>query len=85
MNEIDELNSTIIIFPNPATSIVNIFSKAESEMALIITNEIGKTIQKFIIPADTTTSVDISDLKSGIYYTVPSGNKTRIANPLIKK
>ena len=54
-------------------------------MALIITNEIGKTIQKFIIPADSTTSVDISDLKSGIYYMVPSGNKTRIANPLIKK
>jgi len=63
---IDKMSDIINIYPNPATSFVNIEAKNVITQ-IIIYNYLGQLKQQ-IIPNSTQTQLDISNFQSGIYF-----------------
>ena len=74
----------IILFPNPAGRFFNIknIPDKETNISLIIKNTLGETVLKGKINSGT--SIDISDLKKGIYFIKISNNSISVNRKLIK-
>jgi hypothetical protein len=81
MNEVALLSA----FPNPANGQVTIKHNLKSAGTLLITDITGKTVKNQRILAESTNAtVDISDLKPGIYvYSLESGTKRMISKKLV--
>lgn len=60
-------NTDFNIFPNPASSEINISLDIKKESKLLISNELGQIIKNIILTQDNT-KIDISDLNKGIYF-----------------
>jgi hypothetical protein len=72
-------------FPNPANGQVTIKHNLKSDGTLLITDITGKMVKNQRISADNTnTTLDISDLKPGIYvYSLESGSKRILSKKLM--
>jgi polyhydroxybutyrate depolymerase len=74
-SKIDEqsLQSNVIIYPNPATSILNIPLETSDDYLLIIRNYVGQ----LMLSATNQSKIDVSNLPNGIYsITIQQGQKT---------
>ncbi|HRC32614.1 MAG TPA: T9SS type A sorting domain-containing protein [Bacteroidia bacterium] len=68
------------IYPNPATSVLNLDINSDEVLTATITNSLGQTIKAIQIYANGTLSIDIADLKSGIYsLQLSNGNQLQSA------
>jgi hypothetical protein len=64
INESNELNKSISIYPNPATSEINLLLPSEHNYQIEIKNSIGQ----LIINDQNKNKIDISNLINGIYF-----------------
>jgi hypothetical protein len=72
INESNELNKSISIYPNPATSEINLVLPSENNYQIEIKNSIGQ----LIIKDQNKNKIDISNLINGIYFiSVKQGHK----------
>ena len=57
------------VYPNPARQIINVkFSNIETETAMIeVVNLLGETVMTHQVTTASATSIDVSDLKNGMY------------------
>ena len=55
------------IFPNPASSELNVSLDIKKSTNLLITNELGQVVKNVILTQDNS-KVDVSDLRKGIYF-----------------
>ncbi len=71
---ISELNTTtsVTVFPNPATSTLNISLAVNQKQQLQIFNSMGMLVKE--IPITQTTQINIVDLPSGLYFIHPRNN-----------
>ena len=62
-------NNSLSLFPNPADDFVNIRLNADVSGTLVLTNSEGRTVlEKSIHHSNNTFVIDVTDLKSGIYF-----------------
>ena len=73
------LNSNIIVYPNPAENQLRIESQIEFD-SIVIYDLTGKEIKRIVSTENRLTQeIDVSNLKSGIYYiSIQSGNSKKI-------
>lgn len=77
-------NSDIIVYPNPAKSIINIISKNGKTFDLKIFTLFGELVKTIKLNSELKT-IDISKLKAGIYLLVIRKNDKIIYKKLIKE
>ncbi|WGD35530.1 T9SS type A sorting domain-containing protein [Olleya sp. YS] len=78
----DYLFETMAIYPNPASSIVNIHSNNNYESIIVVIYDI---LGKPVLKKDAETSIDVSSLKSGIYLLkLKQGQKQEIKKLVIE-
>ncbi len=73
---------SVSIYPNPATSIVNISTKNASTLKVI--NSIGQTIYSTNVSNDTQT-IDVSNFATGVYFVEISNATEKITKKLVIK
>lgn len=81
-----QLNDAVTIYPNPATTLVNIaYNEEAANGKVIITDMLGALVQEVSLPANSNKAeVSTSKLNSGIYfYTVIAGNKKSATQKLV--
>jgi hypothetical protein len=74
-------NSPLVIYPNPSNGDFKI--KGESDLNLIIVNELGETIKKINLSGNNNFEVEISDLSSGIYFVTGQNNSQIIKQKVV--
>ncbi|WP_084399630.1 polysaccharide lyase family 7 protein [Pseudotamlana agarivorans] len=74
-------NNALSIYPNPASNVINIANAKDFETVEIY-NLVGKLVSKQAIPGN---SMDISNLKSGLYIFKFSGKNNTVNKRVIKK
>ena len=73
------------IYPNPVADILNITNKNQLEISsIIIYNTLGQQVQTFI-NANNTTSIDVSQLKTGLYFIKINSEKGITTSRFIKE
>jgi len=78
-------NSQFVLYPNPATGIVNLQLSSDPEATVVtITNVLGKSVLVDSVRNKETT-VNIASLKSGIYFVTLESNGKQITKKLIVK
>jgi subtilisin-like proprotein convertase family protein len=81
-------STTLVIYPNPSTGIVNISTagQANEKKKISITNQLGQQIIEQLVDANTTTAFDLHALNAGIYFVQLIGNdKTEIRKFVLTK
>ncbi len=73
------------VFPNPVNDIVNITSPEANIEAITITDLNGRTVKSFNFTNVAETTVDASDLSSGIYLLNITANGTVATQKIVKK
>ena len=78
-----ELNSKILIFPNPSNDIINVKSDFDGDFQII--NQIGQIVKEFKTNSGILNTITINDLNNGLYFIKGNdGNKYGVKK-LIKK
>ncbi|MDG2465494.1 MAG: T9SS type A sorting domain-containing protein, partial [Crocinitomicaceae bacterium] len=81
---LEEITSEAKVYPNPASSILNIETTASASSVSIITMD-GKVVSTTTM-SGMTGSVDVSNLTEGVYfYEVATDNGAVIRNTFVKK
>jgi len=81
VNDINNTNSSINIFPNPTTGTVTFKSKKQISK-IVLLNTTGKMIAEY----NNVTTIDISNLPLGVYFAkITTQNNSTIVQKLIKK
>ncbi|MES2133401.1 MAG: T9SS type A sorting domain-containing protein [Bacteroidota bacterium] len=84
-NPLTEINS-INIYPNPTTSKFSIEFNAASVQSVIVYDAIGKVIIEKNVDANSTSlTIDLSDVKSGIYFAKMNSGGNMIMKKIIKE
>lgn len=78
--EINKLESTIIIYPNPTNGIVHITNDNQKIKSIKLYNSQGVFIQEYF-----TNDFSVSNLTSGIYFIIVQTNKSTFTNKLVKQ
>ncbi|MFV5701788.1 T9SS type A sorting domain-containing protein [Flavobacterium sp. XS2P12] len=74
------------IYPNPVKNILNIADKKQLEVSSItIYNTLGQLVQTFINADNNTTAIDVSQLKTGIYFIKINSDKESTTSKFIKE
>ena len=85
-SEIRNLNSTLYISPNPTTSQLTIQTQDLKLKELHIYNVLGELVQQFeITNPKSEVKIDVSELKTGIYFVEVSSNKGLVRAKFIKE
>ncbi len=61
-------NESVKVYPNPATTILNIQNMAIDSITTIEIYSVNGTLVKSIKPAESLTSISVTDLQSGVYF-----------------
>ncbi|KGO94545.1 DUF7619 domain-containing protein, partial [Flavobacterium enshiense] len=79
-------NSSFLVYPNPTKGFVNISSKDSSYLidTVIVNDILGKTIQTRTINSASTT-IDFSDLSSGIYFAKVKSDNSESVIKIVKQ
>ncbi|RYE14031.1 MAG: T9SS type A sorting domain-containing protein [Sphingobacteriales bacterium] len=64
----EELANSVNVYPNPATSQINVEMPGLAASAITVSNAIGQVVKKQVINASEKTVVDVANLGTGIYY-----------------
>lgn len=73
------------IYPNPVADILNITNKKQLEInSITIYNSLGQQVKTFI-NANNTTSIDVSQLKTGLYFIKINSDKGSTTSKFIKE
>lgn len=84
VGDIVVVESNLVIFPNPATNVLNVqVNENQFEGTLIITDISGRTIYKSDVTDNTT--VDINNFNSGIYFVTVYNDLMRDSQKLLVK
>ncbi|MEC4004363.1 T9SS type A sorting domain-containing protein [Flavobacterium sp. SUN052] len=81
----NELSTTIELFPNPASDILNIANSNNETINLIAIYSINGSLIKEIKPTGSLQSIAVSDLQSGIYFVKLEINDSVLNYKFIKK
>jgi hypothetical protein len=74
------------VFPNPATSIVNINAPADASISQIVMTDInGRTVKTVKVDGVASTQVSIADLASGVYTLKVVSNQGSAVKKVIKQ
>lgn len=74
------------IYPNPVKNILNIVDKKQLEISsIIIYNTLGQLVQTFINADINTTAIDVSNLKTGLYFIKINSEKGITTSRFIKE
>jgi len=81
----NELASNIVMYPNPASDVVNLaIANMTTDVNVTVTNILGQTMQQFT-SSTSDSAINIANYNSGIYFvTVQAGNQTSTKKLLIK-
>ena len=66
-SSVDDLESQIKIFPNPADDVINVYGIPKNSTITII-DKLGKTCKSIVGKKDTSQQINLSDLNAGIYF-----------------
>ena len=80
-NGIVENNNTVSIFPNPATTVLNV--NAEGYNTLEIVNLLGQTV--YTANATSNMQINVSNLNNGVYFVRMNGENGTATQKFIKK
>ena len=84
----NEVSTSVLMFPNPTTNVVN-FKFAEGsadKLILKITNTTGQIVKtQEVNTVNGMISVDINSLSKGVYTVSLTGDNTRYVNKLVVK
>ncbi|MEZ4954339.1 MAG: T9SS type A sorting domain-containing protein [Saprospiraceae bacterium] len=88
--KLENVDAEFKIFPNPATSFINIQleNKWEGELTLLLLNSIGQTVyaEKRRKPDEFANwTIDLSNFSNGIYQVIISDGKNNLVNSVIKR
>ena len=71
------------IFINPTTGLLNVFGNFNEETSVKIINNIGQVVLSFKTPTNFT--IDLSDLKKGLYFIkIKSDNESMTRSIIVK-
>lgn len=56
------------IYPNPSSGIIHVHSGSIANVHIELKNELGQTVKSIERSGNTSYSIDLSDLRSGVYY-----------------
>jgi hypothetical protein len=77
-NEYNYIN----IFPNPAKNTLTLAAETEGVKDVVIVNSLGQTVKEFSF--ETSTTVDIKDLNSGVYFVKILGENVLTKKVVVK-
>ena len=80
---LDQINAAkvpVLIYPNPSNGEINL--SAQSDMKLVIVNELGQIVKSLILDQTNDRTMMIKDLAKGLYFVV-SQNTTEIVRERI--
>jgi hypothetical protein len=66
ISQISGLNSNISIYPNPASSIINVAGLPNANSTLVLTDMLGNTVKQIKVQGSQLT-IDVSELNEGVY------------------
>lgn len=78
----DEIAKKVTIYPNPSNGIINLRNTSSKAFDVKILNVLGKEVYTSSIDA-TTTSLDVSSLKNGIYMIVFKNGTTSFTKKIV--
>ncbi|MGA9639156.1 beta strand repeat-containing protein [Flavobacterium sp.] len=78
-----ESNSELLIYPNPASNVINIQSDVTGNF--IILNQLGQTMKTIPVDSDSIQKIDVSFLADGIYFIKENNNTQAKAKKIILK
>ena len=82
-SSVDEYNKSFNIYPNPTTGLLNVFGNFNEETSVKIINNIGQVVLSFKTPTNFT--IDLSDLKKGLYFIkLKSDNESMTRSIIVK-
>ena len=85
MNPLSAMDNTINLYPNPATSMVNLSFLSPTEGVITIYNETGQRIlQQKTNPTSNINQIDCSNFRAGVYLLIIETEHSRIVKKLIK-
>ena len=81
----NELASNIVMYPNPASDVVNLaIANMTADVNVTVTNILGQNLQQFTTTTSDT-AINIANYNTGIYFvTVQAGNQTSTKKLVIK-
>lgn len=79
------MDSNIVVFPNPATDIINIASKTTFVEKIVIIDMNGRTVQERFFKGNTEIQMDLSELSKGIYMMNILSDRGSIVKKIVKK
>ncbi len=82
VNDINTDKQELIVYPNPTHAVVN-WSTSSSVDEVVVLNIIGKTVLNIVNP--TSNSIDLSSLKSGMYFLKMRENNSVITKKIVKE
>ncbi|MFY0603582.1 MAG: M28 family peptidase [Flavobacteriaceae bacterium] len=81
-NDQDELEKSIIVYPNPSSGFINLKNTSSKEFKLTIVNVLGKEVYKTIVNTNTE-SLDLTSLSKGVYMAVFKNGTTSFSKKII--
>ncbi|TRX20883.1 DUF7619 domain-containing protein [Flavobacterium franklandianum] len=81
-----DLANFFTIYPNPVRNILTIVDEYKTEISSItIYNTLGQLVQTFINTANTTSAIDVSQLRAGLYFIKINSDKGSATSKFIKE
>lgn len=87
LNTLDTiLTDSLLIYPNPVKNILNIADKKQFEINTIsIYNTLGQLVQTYINTTNNSASIDVSQLRTGLYFIKINSEKGILTSKFIKE
>ena len=76
-----ESNNSVSIYPNPATTVLNVVAEGYNTIEVI--NLLGQTV--YTCNATNNTQINVSNLRNGVYFVRVNGEKGTTTQKFIKK
>jgi len=80
---VEEYNKSFNIYPNPTTGLLNVFGNFNKETNVKVINNIGQVVLSF--KTLTNFTIDLSDLKKGLYFIKLNSDKESMTRSIIVK
>ncbi len=86
-DDVNEQIGFVNVFPNPSRDVFHlIFDGNQGEMQVMLTDQLGRLVKEFIMPANTTSKeLNLESLESGIYFLVMKEKNNLMTKKLIKQ
>jgi hypothetical protein len=83
IDQVQKNNASVSMYPNPANEVINIsFATQPAEVTIAVYEMTGRLL-KSVTTNKNSTSLDVSDLKNGIYFVTLSGKELNTSRKII--